>query len=67
VKPYNTNEEKKENRVEEPETQYGNPDQQEEARLIRAMNMSDMEKLSLFTRMLRVNAMYKKATITHKD
>jgi hypothetical protein len=67
VKPYNTNKEKNENRVEEPEVQYGNPDQQEEARLIRAMNMSDMEKLSLFTRMLRVNAMYKKAKITHKD
>jgi hypothetical protein len=67
VKPYKTNKEKSEELLQEPSVQYGNTDEQEEARLIRTMNMSDMEKLSLFTRMLRTNAMYKKAKVTHKD
>ncbi|MEI8279088.1 MAG: hypothetical protein WCG87_04940 [Bacteroidota bacterium] len=38
----------------------------EEERLLQDMNRSDMEKFLLFTEMLRRNALYKKATITHK-
>jgi hypothetical protein len=35
-------------------------------RLRRNIYRSDMEKLSLFTKMLRRNALYKKAKVTHK-
>lgn len=35
-------------------------------RLKRDMYRSDIEKLTLFTQMLRTNALYKKAKITHK-
>ena len=38
----------------------------EEERLLQDMNRSDMEKFLLFTEMLRQNALYKKAKITHK-
>lgn len=38
----------------------------EEERLLRNIYRPDMEKLHLFTQMLRVNALYKKAKITHK-
>jgi len=35
-------------------------------RIKRDVYRSDMEKLSLFTRMLRQNALFKKAKIIHK-
>lgn len=35
-------------------------------RLRRDIYRSDMEKLKLFTQMLRVNSLFKKATVTHK-
>jgi hypothetical protein len=35
-------------------------------RLRRDINRPDMEKLKLFTQMLRVNALFKKAKVTHK-
>jgi hypothetical protein len=35
-------------------------------RLRQNIYRSDMEKLSLFTKMLRRNALYKKAKVTHK-
>jgi hypothetical protein len=35
-------------------------------RLRRDMYRSDMEKLKLFTQMLRTNAIFKKAKVTHK-
>jgi hypothetical protein len=38
----------------------------EEERLREDIYRSDMEKLHLFTRMLRRNAMFKNAKITHK-
>jgi len=39
----------------------------DEERLREDIYRSDMEKLQLFTRMLRRNAMFKNAKITHKD
>ena len=36
------------------------------ARLRRDIFRPDMEKLALFTKMLRTNALYKKAKISHK-
>jgi hypothetical protein len=38
----------------------------EEERLRKNIYRSDMEKLRLFTKMLRTNALFKKAVITHK-
>jgi len=38
----------------------------ETERLLRDMNRPDMEKFKLFTAMLRVNALYNRAKITHK-
>lgn len=38
----------------------------EDERLRQNIYRSDMEKLRLFTKMLRTNALYKKAVITHK-
>ena len=38
----------------------------EKERLRRDIYRSDMEKLRLFTKMLRTNALYKKAKISHK-
>ena len=38
----------------------------EDERLRQNIYRSDMEKLRLFTKMLRTNALYKKAAITHK-
>lgn len=38
----------------------------EKERLRRDIYRSDIEKLKLFTRMLRNNALFKKAKITHK-
>lgn len=38
----------------------------EMGRLRRDIYRSDMEKLRLFTQMLRANALFKRATITHK-
>jgi len=35
-------------------------------RLLRDMNRPDMEKLQLFTQMLRTNSLLKKAIINHK-
>jgi hypothetical protein len=37
----------------------------EEARLREAINRTDTEKFRLFTRMMRINIMLKKAKITH--
>jgi hypothetical protein len=41
-------------------------DEGELERLRRDMYRPDIEKLRLFTQMLRVNALYKKAKVTHK-
>jgi hypothetical protein len=38
----------------------------EEARLREAVYATDMEKFRLFTKMLRTNALFKRATVTHK-
>lgn len=38
----------------------------EEDRLRAAIHTSDMEKFRLFTQMLRANALYKRAVVTHK-
>ncbi len=38
----------------------------EEARLREAINRTDTEKFRLFTRMMRINMMMKKARIIHK-
>jgi hypothetical protein len=38
----------------------------ERDRLLREMNRPYMEKLRLFTRMLRRNALFKKAKVSHK-
>lgn len=38
----------------------------EEDRLREAIFASDMDKFRLFTRMLRTNALFKRATVTHK-
>jgi hypothetical protein len=35
-------------------------------RIRRDINRSDMENLRLFTQMLRLNSLFKKATVTHK-
>jgi hypothetical protein len=51
------------------ETDSNTPDQisaGEMERIKRDVYRSDMEKLSLFTRMLRQNALFKKAKIIHK-
>ncbi|MBN9385787.1 MAG: hypothetical protein J0H74_33840 [Chitinophagaceae bacterium] len=38
----------------------------EEQRLIDNINRSDLEKLHLFTQMLQVNSLFKKAKVIHK-
>ena len=38
----------------------------EKERLRQNIYRSDMDKFRLFTRMLRTNALYKKAVVTHK-
>lgn len=46
---------------------FSNPNiETEEERLRRNIFLPDMEKLKLFTKMLRTNALLKKAKITHK-
>jgi hypothetical protein len=67
MKQYQSDNEEQKNVLREDPVPYGNADEQEEARLLRIMNMSDIEKLKSFTQMLRRNAMYKKAKVTHKD
>ena len=42
------------------------PKDMDDERLRKNIYRSDMEKLRLFTKMLRTNALYKKAAITHK-
>lgn len=42
------------------------PNEGEIERLRRDVYRPDMEKLRLFTQMLRVNALFKKAKVTHK-
>jgi len=42
------------------------PDNGEIERLRRDIYRSDMDKLRLFTQMLRVNALFKKAKVIHK-
>ena len=67
MKQYQSDKEEQKNVLREEPVPYGNAEEQEEARLLRIMNMSDIEKLRSFTQMLRRNAMYKKARVTHKD
>jgi hypothetical protein len=67
MKDYQKGKEENENILREDPAPYGNSEEQEEARLLRVMNMTDMEKLHSFTQMLRRNALYKKAKVTHKD
>ena len=50
---------------EKPKQEYVMSDAEKE-RLLKDMNRSDVEKFKLFTQMLRRNALYKKAKITHK-
>ena len=52
--------------VEEQPLQYGFVSKSEEEKLREDIFRSDIEKLHLFTRMLRRNAPLKKAIITHK-
>jgi len=40
-------------------------EESEKERLLKDMHRPDMEKLHLFTQMLRINALYKKAKVTH--
>jgi hypothetical protein len=47
-----------------PDNSFSNDSEIE--RLRRDIYRPDMEKFMLFTQMLRVNALYKKAKITHK-
>jgi len=56
----------KKNIVEEPSQPYYSAKDAETERLRKNVFRSDMEKLSLFTQMLRTNKLYKKATVTHK-
>lgn len=67
MKQYQSDKEEDKNILREGPVPYGNIEEQEEARLLRIMNMTDMEKLKSFTQMLRRNALYKKAKVTHKD
>lgn len=67
MKQYQSDKEEQKNVLREDSVPYGNAEEQEEARLLRIMNMSDIEKLQSFTQMLRRNALYKKAKVTHKD
>jgi hypothetical protein len=67
MKQYQSDKEENKNILREDPVPYGNMEEQEEARLLRVMNMTDMEKFKSFTQMLRRNALYKKAKITHKD
>ena len=67
MKEYQGGKEENKNILREDPVPYGNPEESEEARLLRIMNMTDMEKLQSFTQMLRRNALYKKAKVTHKD
>jgi hypothetical protein len=67
MKQYQSNKEEDKNILREDPVPYDNAEEQEEARLLRIMNMTDMEKLKSFTQMLRRNALYKKAKVTHKD
>jgi hypothetical protein len=67
VKTYHTDKDENKNQLQEAQAPYGNVEAQEEARLQKAISRTDMEKFRLFTRMLRVNAMYKRAKITHKQ
>jgi hypothetical protein len=53
------------NMVEEGPLEYGFVSKSEEERLKEDVFRSDMEKLRLFTRMLRRNASLKRAIITH--
>ncbi len=55
------------NKVEQPVPLYGFMSKSEEERLIEDIYRPDIEKLRLFTRMLRNNASLKKAKITHKQ
>lgn len=67
MKEYQSDKEGNNNFLREDTIPYGNTGEQEEARLLRIMNMTDMEKLKSFTQMLRRNALYKKAKVVHKD
>ncbi len=67
MKEYQSGKEEEKNILREDPVPYGNPEESEEARLLRIMNMTDMEKFQSFTQMLRRNALYKKAKVTHKD
>ena len=48
------------------EVKKSSPDEAEIERLRRDIYRSDIEKLRLFTQMLRANALFKKAIVTHK-
>ena len=67
MKEYRSNKEEPKQILREDPVPYGNTEEQEEARLLRIMNMSDIEKLKSFTQMLRRNTLYKNARVTHKD
>jgi len=54
------------NIVREDPVVYENREALEDARLREAINRTDTEKFRLFTRMMRINIMLKKAKITHR-
>ena len=58
--------ENKKNIVQEPIISYSSAKEAEEQRLRKDIFRPDMEKLQLFTKMLRTNALFKRAKITHK-
>lgn len=65
MEEYSKNEHSNPQQVNEAEVTYKTEVSDDSARLKKNMNMSDMDKLRAFTRMLVRNAMFKKAIITH--
>ena len=65
-KKYHSKEDEKQSVVNEDALHYNSIEEMEQEKLKNAVFNSDMEKLKLFTRMLRVNKMYKRAIITQK-
>lgn len=67
MKPYQEDNKDLKNVVREDMPVYETREALEEARLREAINRTDSEKFRLFTRMMRINMMMKKAKIHHKS
>lgn len=65
MEEYPKDNEKQEGHVNEPDAEYANREAIELERLKKHVYMSDMEKLKLFCRMLRIGKMLSSAKITH--